>query len=251
MSKDISLTIEKFLDGEENKFLIKSPKEIQRILQTIAQKKSPAVLHFENEHCFFKTSLLAVTDKGIWIDVGPSEEENNHLLHSDDITLVTSHQGTKVQFVCQQPLLANYVSQPAFYFSSPPHILRLQRRDFFRLPTCADAPLKCIVPVNHKEHVNPHGTTIMNISVGGIALICKEDNVRLESGATYPDCRIELPGIGTLVVAIQVKNLFDVTSASGATIKHAGCEFIQPDGEMSIFLQRYVDIMQSKLSGLR
>ena len=251
MSKDISLTIEKFRDGEENKFLIKSPKEIQLTLQAIAQKKSVAILYFDNEQRFFKTLLLAVTDDGIWMDVGPGEEDNNHLLHSDDIALVTMHQGVKVQFVCQQPLLANYAGHPAFYFSSPPHILRLQRRNFFRLPTSADSPLNCIVPVTQGKTVNSHGITIMDISVGGISLICKEYNVSLEAGAIYPDCRIELPDIGTLVVTIQVKNLFDVTSPSGAVIKHAGCEFIQPDGKMSILLQRYVGIMQSKPSGLR
>ncbi len=251
MSKDISLTIEKFRDGEEDKFLIKSPKEIQRTLQAIAQKKTAAVLYFENEQRFFKTLLLEVTNDVIWMDVGPSEEENKSLLRSDNITLVTTHQGAKVQFVCQQPLLANYACQTAFHFSLPPHIFRVQRRDFFRMPTSADSPLKCVIPVTQGGSLNHHEITIMNISEGGVSLICKGNNISLEAGAIYPDCRIELPDIGTLVVTLQVKNPFDVTSANGTVIKHTGCEFIHLDGKMSILLQRYLSIMQSKLSGLR
>src|SRR4030066_74809 len=55
----------------------------------------------------------------------------------------------------------------------------------------------------------------MNISEGGIALICKENNIQLEEGAIYPNCRIELPEIGTLLTTIQVKSLFQITLPNG------------------------------------
>jgi hypothetical protein len=90
----------------------------------------------------------------------------------------------------------------------------------------------------------------MNISEGGIALICKENNIKLEEGAIYPNCRIELPEIGTLLTAIQVKSLFEVTLPNGIITKHAGCEFVRLEARMSMLLQRYVGVMQSKLSKL-
>ena len=251
MSKEILLTIEKFYDGEESKFLIRSPKEIQLTLNAVVQKKQATVIYFDNAQRFLKTLILAVTESGIWLDVGPSEEDNTHLLHSDSITFVTMHQGSKVQFVCHHPLMAIYASHPAFYIPLPDHILRVQRRDYFRLSTSPAAPLKCIIPLVPLKTDKSDVVTIMDISVGGIALVCKEHNVNLESGESYPDCQIELPGIGTLVATIQVKNLFDVTTPSGVTTKHAGCEFVQLDGKMSMLLQRYVGIMQSKLSKMQ
>lgn len=251
MSKEILLTIEKFYDGEESKFLIRSPKEIQLTLNAVVQKKQATVLYFDNAQRFLKTLILAVTESGIWLDVGPSEEDNTHLLHSDSITFVTMHQGSKVQFVCHPPLMAIYASHPAFYIPLPDHILRVQRRDYFRLSTSPAAPLKCIIPPVPLNTDKPDVVTIMDISVGGIALVCKEHNVNLESGEIYPDCQMELPGIGTLVATIQVKNLFDVTTPSGVTTKHAGCEFVQLDGKMIMLLQRYVGIMQSKLSKMQ
>ena len=251
MSKEILLTIEKFYDGEESKFLIRSPKEIQLTLNAIVQKKSFTILYFDNEQRFLKTLLLAATESGIWLDVGPSEEDNIHILHSNSITFVTMHQGAKVQFVCRHPLMATYASLPAFFFPLPDHILRLQRRDYFRLSISPDAPLKCIIPPVQLKSDKPDVITILDISVGGIALICKEHNVKLESGEIYPDCQIELPGIGILLASIQVKNLFDVTSHNGEVSKHAGCEFVQLDGKMCMLLQRYVGIMQSKLSKMQ
>lgn len=251
MPKEILLTVAKFHDGEENKLLIRSAKEIQLTLHAITQKKPVTALYFDNEQRFFKSILLAVTEQGMWLDVGPSEDDNSLILNSGNITFVTIHQNAKVQFTCHQPLMATYASHPAFYFPLPEHILRIQRREYFRLGTLADEPLKCIIPPAPEKSAQPHEITILNISMGGIALICKENGVKLETGEIYPDCQIELPGIGTLLATIQVKNLFDVTSPSGAVTRHAGCEFVRMDGKMSMLLQRYMGIMQGKLSKLR
>jgi c-di-GMP-binding flagellar brake protein YcgR len=145
--------------------------------------------------------------------------------------------------------IAVYAGHPAFYMPLPSQVFRVQRRDFYRLSaSIADTPLKCVIPPVQEKDQPPHEITIMDISVGGIALICKENSVNLEAGEIYPECKIELPGVGTLIAKIQVKNLFDVTTLSGSTIKHAGCEFIQMDGKMGMLLQRYIGIMQSKLS---
>ena len=144
--------------------------------------------------------------------------------------------------------MAVYASQPAFYFPLPRHIFRFQRRDYFRLPLPSDAPLKCVIPAASANASQVCDLVIMDISVGGIALKCKENSVNLVEGEIYHDCTIELPDIGTLNAIIQVKNLFEVTSPAGIVTKHAGCEFINLDGKMSMLLQRYVAVMQSKLS---
>ncbi|HQS57106.1 MAG: hypothetical protein B7Y56_00945 [Gallionellales bacterium 35-53-114] len=251
MSKEPVLTIEKFRDGEEEKYLIHSPREIQLTLNAIAQKKLIGVLYFDNGQRFFKTLLLAANEKGLWFDVGPDADDNNLVPNSDDVIFVTMHNGAKVQFACRQVQTAVYASHPAFYCPLPQSLVRLQRRDYFRLPTSGDAPLKCIIPPAPAVSPHPVEITIMDISVGGIALTCRESNVALQEGKIYPDCRIELPDIGTLVVTIQVRNLFDVTSPSGVITRHAGCEFMQLDGKMSMLLQRYVAIMQSRLPGIR
>jgi c-di-GMP-binding flagellar brake protein YcgR len=248
MSKT-SLTIEKFRDGEESKYLIKSPKEIQLTLHAIAQKKLPAVIYFNDEQNFIKTTILAANANGIWLDVGPSADENTLLTGSALITFVTMYQGAKVQFTCHQIEMAIYAAHPAFYCPLPANMVRLQRRDFFRLTVPPDAHLKCLIPLKTAMPVQPSEVTIMDISVGGIALVCSEQSVNLVEGETYTDCRIELPDIGTLIATVQVKNLFEVTSPGGIVTKHAGCEFVHMDGKMGMLLQRYVSIMQSKLSG--
>jgi c-di-GMP-binding flagellar brake protein YcgR len=249
MSKT-SLTVEKFREGEEQKFLINSPKEIQLILQAIAQKKSNAMLYINEGEHFIKTVILAANARGIWLDLGPSDVDNESVLLNDTIMLVTMHQGAKVQFTCQEIELATYASLPAFFCPLPAKMVRLQRREYFRLLIPVDVPLKCVIPPKTDQPLQPDEITIMDISVGGIALVCKEQGVHLEEGEIYPDCQIDLPGIGMLTATLQVKNLFDVTSPAGNITKHAGCEFVHPDGPSGILLQRFVALMQSKTPGL-
>lgn len=252
MSKEVLLTIEKFYnDEEEERFLIYSKKEIQLILHAIAQKKNRTILYFDDGKQFIPTLLLGVDHEGMWLDVGPSEKDNNQILQSNEITLVSMHQHAKVQLTSPRIFLASFAGRPAFYMLHPEKMLRLQRRDYFRLPVSPDLLLKCIVPTDPGQSAKPDEVTIMDISVGGIALTCKENNIKLEEGRTYSDCRIVLPGIGTLVVTIQVKNLFDVTAKNGVVSKHAGCEFQQLNGQMSMLLQRYIAQMQRQLASSR
>lgn len=247
MAKQQILTIEKFNAGEESKYLIRSAMEIQLTLQAIAKNRTPVLMYYEHEQHFLRSILLCANDKGIWLDVSKSDADNNALVRSDEVILVTMHQGAKVQFACPAVIIATYAANPAYYFPLPTEIFRVQRREYFRLSTTADAPLSCVVPPKEGHSESVSEVTIMDISVGGIALMCRESSVNLQEGQLYEDCRIDLPGVGTLVATVMVKNLFDVTTPAGKIIKHAGCEFVQMDGKMTMLLQRYIGIMQSRI----
>lgn len=247
MSREVALTIEKFYNDEEEKFLIYSRKEIQLILHAVAQKKNRTILYFDHGKQFIQTMLLAVDHEGMWLDVGPDGVINKHILNSHDLVLVSMHQQAKIQLDGNHIYLVSYAGNPAFYMTLPDKLLRLQRRDYFRLPIPPDAALKCVIPPGSDDAAKHAEVTIMDISVGGVALVCKENTIRLEEGKTYPDCRIDLPGIGTLKVTIHVRNMFDTTNKHGVVTKHAGCEFMNLNGQMSMLLQRYIAQMQRKL----
>jgi c-di-GMP-binding flagellar brake protein YcgR len=84
----------------------------------------------------------------------------------------------------------------------------------------------------------------MDISIGGVALICEESGVELKPGMIYKQCLIELPEIGTLEATIEVKNTFVITDRSGKVNRRAGCVFVKPDGKTCMLLQLYVAQMQ-------
>jgi c-di-GMP-binding flagellar brake protein YcgR len=86
----------------------------------------------------------------------------------------------------------------------------------------------------------------MDISGGGIALVCETHDTTLIPGKVYENCKIELPGVGYITAIVKVQNSFDVTLRNGQRSKRAGCEFTHLSGESATLLQRYVVQLQSE-----
>lgn len=250
-TKEIPLKIELFSNDEENDFLIHDPKEIVAILQAIVQRKSRVALYYNEGNSVVLTMLLAADEQGVWVDAASNELDNRHIERSKRIVFVSTHNQAKVQFVTNNAMMGLYENAPAFGIALPRKLLRLQRRDYYRLVTPESHALKCrIRPVPDKAHIQ-HDITVMDISIGGLALVCEESGVELKPGMVYEHCQIELPEVGTLDTTIEVKNTFEVTDRSGKVKRRAGCVFLKPDGKTTMLLQRYVAQMQQKMANSR
>lgn len=242
--KEIPLKIEVFSNGEDSDYLIHSKTEIQSILQTICGRNTRVALYYDEGNRFVLTMLIAVSEEGIWVDPPSSQLDGLHILESKKVVFVSSHNHAKVQFVATAPSQTTYGKHDAIFLPLPLKLLRLQRRDYYRLATGAVQPLKCVIkPLPDQEHIK-HEMTIMDISVGGVSLVCQATEIELAPGNIYPNCEIELPEIGTLTATIQVKNTFEVTTRTGKVNRRAGCVFVKPDGKTAMLLQRYVAQMQ-------
>lgn len=249
--KDIPLKIELLSDGEDSQFRVHSAKEIQLILRGIAQKGARAALYFDQGNDFILTTVLDLDQQGIWLDIGPNASDNQRILHSNKIVFVSSHHQVKVQFVAYRIAIRPFENQHAFYLQLPDSLLRIQRREYFRLLAPVSEPLKCVILDITRTASDPAAfapkteVTIMDISVGGVALVCAEHEVELQPGRIYTNCQITLPNVGILTATIRVKNTFEVTTRDGVVRRRAGCEFMQMDGNMTILLQRYITHLQS------
>ena len=250
-NREAPLTKENLSGAENSKFLIYSPTEIQFILQSIIKEGARAVLYYGGGDDFILTTLLGVDARGAWLDVGTNAADNQSLIQSDNLIFIGSHLQVKVQFEVLYLETMQYENRPAFFLPLPDVMLRLQRREYFRLPIPASRPLKCFIPVTpptieQNISIPKREVTIMNISVGGMALVCEEQDTELLPGETYSNCQISLPGTGILTATIRVKNSFEVTLRNGIIRKRAGCEFIHMGREMTLMLQRYIARLQSE-----
>jgi c-di-GMP-binding flagellar brake protein YcgR len=200
--KEIPLKIEVFSNNEDSEFLIHSRKEVQNILQTILERGTRAALYYNEGNSFVLTMLLDAGEAGIWIDPPSNLLDNRNILNSNRIIFVSTHNQAKVQFVSDGAKQGIHDGRNAIFLSLPQKLLRLQRRDYYRLAAWPKNPLKCVIkPQPDKKHIK-HEVTIMDISIGGIALVCQETALELIPGNTYPNCEIELPGIGILTATI-------------------------------------------------
>lgn len=242
---EVPLKIETLAAGEENQFLISSRKEILFILHTIEHKQTRSALFFDNDATSLFTTLLAVDESGLWLGASTEDAMNRSVVSSQKVVFVSSHYHVKIQFISDTIKAVRFKDQDAFFVPLPQSILRIQRRDYFRLPVPVQHPLKCVIPTAKlDEPPMEQQVTIMDISVGGIALVCEERGIELRPGEIHHQCHIELPDVGTLTASIEVRNSFEVTTPEGQLQKRAGCEFRQLDGATAIMLQRYISNMQ-------
>lgn len=244
MKKDIPLKIEIFSSEEDDKHRLTSAKEIEFVLRYIAEKGVRVALYYGNANDFILTTLLDADNKGLWLEQSPNDQDNRRIAESNKLVFVSSHLQVKVQFTAHQVSAVVHQGYPAFYLPLPDSLYRLQRREYYRLIAPVIEPLRCVIATGSQPKKQPCEFTIMDISCGGIALTCAETDTELVPGESYPDCRIDLPEVGTINGTVEVKTLALLTSASGDIHKRAGCEFKSLDGQSTIMLQCYVTDMQ-------
>lgn len=243
MEKDIPLKIEALSGKGNDRCHINSAKEIESIFNSIARKGSRVALYYGNAHDFILTTVLFVDNTGLYLEQSTNDQDNQRIIQSKKLIFVGSHSQIKVQFSANHVSSVVHQGYPAFNLPLPSSIYRFQRREYYRLSTPTDAPLRCNIATGNLPATRSCGLTIMDISGGGVGLICAETDTALSIGETY-NCQFELPNVGTIKGIIEVKNLALLTAPSGQTYKHAGCEFKKLDGQSVILLQRYVTNMQ-------
>lgn len=242
------LRIEALSDSEKEEFSIVSAKEIEAILEDMAENVSRAALYYNDASSYILTTVMGADDSGFWLEQGPNSTENKHITESDDLFFVSSHLTAKVEFATGQAYNVEYDGYPAFYFYMPEKIYRLQRRECFRLDLPSSEQLRCTIPVQPDKSTSGkqqlYQIPIVDISVGGVKLSCAESTLDPEEGQVYENCQIDLPNVGKINVTLTVRSLYIQITKSKQTIKRAGCEFTRIDGSTSIMLQRYVTNLQ-------
>lgn len=251
LNKEIPLKIELFSSDEENDYLITNTKEIVSILQSIAQRKSRVALYYNEGINMVLTMVLAADENGVWVDAASSPGDNRHIERSKRLIFVTTHNQAKVQFVATDAVLGTFENAPAFSLALPHKLLRLQRRDYYRLVTPEPNALKCIIrPIPEQAHIQ-HEVTVMDISIGGVALACETSGIELLPGMVYEHCKIELPEFGAIETAIEVKNIFETTDRQGKVKRRAGCVFVKLNGKTEMQLQRFVAKMEQQIAAAK
>lgn len=245
MAQDIPLKIEILSEENDGQHRITSAKEIEFVMHYIAEKGTRVALYYDDANNFILTTLLGADHTGLWLEQSPNDSDNQRIAASNKLVFVSSHFKVKVQFTADHASSVSYRGYPAFFLPLPDDLYRLQRREYFRLMTPVVSPLRCVIGAGKEPQAKrPQEFVIMDISCGGVGLTCKETDAELTPGASYPDCQIDLPGVGTIRGTIEVKNLVSLTSETGHTQLRAGCEFINLDGASAILLQRYVNNIQ-------
>lgn len=223
-----------------SQFHVQSKVEIVHILQAIMQKKGLVTAYFNQGESFVLTSLLMI-DKvrdEVILDYGSNEEINLKLMDSPETLFVTYQDKVRVEFRANQVLKTKFNDRDAFCIKLPDRLLKLQRREFYRLITPVINPLRCVIPVSEANRIE---VTVADLSVGGVGIMDLPLDASAAVGTRFQGCRIMLPEIGIVTVTIEIRCFQDITLRSGAKSRRYGCRFVDAPDSMQVLLQRYIN----------
>lgn len=227
------------LSEEYAKYLVHSRQEIAQILRALMRQNEIVTAYFNQGQEFLLTSVLdADPDSGrLLLDSGPDPEANRRALASNRFIFVSNQNRIKIQFSTSKLEHIDFHGRPAFRTQFPANLLKLQRREYYRLIAPIRAPLRCIVPDVAGERVE---TDVADISVGGVAISGFPASIALAEGLLLPNCRIALPEEGTVQTALEIRNLQQTTRRSGQSVVRAGCVFMGIPAPHQAMIQRYI-----------
>ncbi len=246
MSHDVPLTVELFPGGGEEEFEIDSAREIYFILRDLAKHGERVALYYDRRKEVFTTSVVDADEDGFWLDCTQSRQENQRIAASEGIVFVSSHHHAKVQFEVENLELADYEGLDTFYAALPDSLLRIQRRDFYRLYLPSGA-LKCTVifpPAKAGDPPRERVLLVRDISQGGVALYCEEVDPDFQAGKVIPNCTLHLGPEVEITFSLQVRYVVVTHLQSGGGKGCAGCRFVGLNNRMNAQLQRFITQQQ-------
>ncbi|MCL2829562.1 MAG: flagellar brake protein [Betaproteobacteria bacterium] len=233
-------------------YMLYSRTEILFILRSLIKQRALITVFFDHGRNLLPTSLLAITaqDSTLIFDRSHNEDLNQRLLFAEHPIFTASLDRVKIQFRVDRLTEAVFEGRPAFQGALPEALLRLQRREFFRLLIPVSAPVLCKIPPQEpaaeaqdspaQAEMKLMEFFVADISGGGIGLTVPENQSKqLPIGAMFSGCQMNLPGEGVITATLEVRNSFSVTTPRGF-FRRVGCQFVDLPGTQMALIQRYI-----------
>lgn len=236
---ELESAVEDVLD--ESHYVLRTRIDIVAVLRDIVRTRGLVTVHFGGADTLL-TPLLAIdTAAGeLMFDCSGAERLNQGILRAAKLLFFGSHDKVKVRFVSGPARLIDYAGAKAFAVLLPDALLRLQRREFYRVLAPVARPVRCIVPVETAAGSSKVEARLHDISQGGVALITQPGELSATLGARYDNCRIVLPEVGNVVATLEMRNLMTMTLLNGRQAVRLGCRFVRPSMSALALVHRYM-----------
>jgi c-di-GMP-binding flagellar brake protein YcgR len=217
--------------------------EILAALRHLCEARTMVTAYFGGDGQFAVSMALQVNpdfDEVVFdLPADPAAQERLFAAHS--LVFVAFQDNVKMQFEAPVAQQTAFEGRPAFRVRMPAALLRLQRREYFRVATPEKSRPTCLVPSPGAAD-RYESLQVLNLSVGGLAVMSYPHYGELPVGAPIDACFLDLPGIGTVPVRIRVVHV----AANDETGREIGCEFLDLSPQARLMLQRYVNRVEAE-----
>lgn len=240
---------------ELEQFIVYSRVEIGAMLRRLSDANVPMNAYHDRTDGFAVTEVLQVLpdDEAVIIDPPADPDAARRLLSAEHITFVAFVDNIKMQFAVHGVAAASWEGRQAMRIRLPESVLRLQRREFFRVRPPVSKPALCLIPYESAEEKKAtrkfgkqqhfESLRVLDLSVGGLALLACPHALDLPRGEKIEGCFLDLPGVGSINLSVVVRNLDPVVRED---TRRLGCEFADLSPASRMALQRYVNKVEAE-----
>jgi flagellar brake protein len=236
---------------EYARFRIFARAEIVSLLIGLEEERCPVTLYFNNTG-FIVSRVLGVdtANKAVTFDLGANPQANAQLIATEEVLALTSLHNVTLEFSLGRMQPIDLPDGPAVRTALPELMLRLQRRENFRVPTPVLRPVSVAVP--GKDDDSPTLLLrITDISCGGLGIEGDANLAHLKSGLVLDNCRFDLPEVGQVVAAVEVRHVDRNEEPGGKLRIRCGLRFLTLAPQMAALVQRYVMKLEREWRALR
>ncbi len=230
--------------GMENwhDFEIESSREILALLRAIGKSKQLIRMLIKGEADVCVTSILDVdVERNLLIlDASVDKAQNARALKATRLAFETTLDKIRILFSAESLSETTFEGMPALAIDIPDTMIRLQRREFYRMPTPLGNPVRVSIPLPLELKGGISNFPLADISCGGIAIFDHKLELGNTIGNDYPNCRLELPDAGPVVVTLQIRNSLDMTLLNNKLNRRLGCAFVDLSRGGLAQVQRYI-----------
>jgi c-di-GMP-binding flagellar brake protein YcgR len=226
--------------ADYHQYAIASRLEICQILHAIQRQAALITASVGGEE-FFLTSVVKVDGDGgyLMLECDRDGRHVERVMKKQRLLCSTTLEKIKIQFVCERIETAQDDGRDVFKAALPQDLLRLQRREYFRMATPVMTPVKCTMTVPRDDKNTNVQLSLVDISCGGIAVLTPPELFTPELGAQY-DCTIHLPSTAALKTRVQARNAFMMKLPNGKSVQRSGFAFVDLRESSLSVVQRYI-----------
>ncbi len=240
---------------EDDRFVVQNHLEIIHILKDLAQRKTMLNISFNQgkDSCLTTVVSIDVEDDVVFLDIGCDELFNSRLFSSRRVVF-TKDVGLRIRWVSDDLTEVALQDGKAIKIAIPHEITRIQRREFFRVPTVILDPIPCQIPIPDEDAAEEKYLELYltDASVGGIGVLAPDPlDPMLTKNASFDRCKIFFPDVGTTSLTLRVQSIYPVTLEDGSIRHHVGMQFIDPSRGNQAMIHRYMTILEREAMAVK
>lgn len=226
-------------------FQVQAAREIAALLQLLHSEQSRVTLSNETGLSLpSRLCMLDATHAALGFETIPGDPLVRELTASGDVTATAYLDDIRIQFELEALMLVSAVGGAVLRGPWPSLLYRFQRRNAFRVRPNSRSPQ---VRVAHPQQRSELRVRILDLSMGGLALLMPPELSPWPAGTLLPTVHLELDRDTQLQTSLRVQHVHVL----GETGTPVGLAFAQLEAPAARDLQLYIDQAQKRSRLLR